>query len=451
MSKRLIALLMVLCLTVGMAAAAFAEPTLAGYPITESKKFKDPNHKVRTFLPVFASTKADKTNRIYKGSKIPSIFIATDGGTNEILTREKGYQVEGNILIVSAAGKVLLEDRLKQLRIRGNSTVKYDKKAFQLKLENKASLFGMEEDKTWILLANFIDKSLMRNMIGLRLAEQIGLPFTPQYQPVDLWLNNEYQGCYLLCEKVEFGTGRVDVEKGYLLEVYQDVSTNTDEATFTLPSGWGMIIKEPSNYTPEDVAYVKAYFTKVDEALSDPKGWSKLKELVDGESLVKKYILDEFLANFDGGVGSQFFVLDTSGEKPMAYCGPVWDYDNILGITKVMGEPGAFYVAKRWEEYSLYQRLWQMSGFRDRARICYRDEFRPLLSKLLTWIKSESELLSASATMNFYRWPIDFGYNKNVQDTGHSFKRNVEFITKYIKERRTLFDDKWLPRIPKGK
>ncbi len=99
-----------------------------------------------------------------------------------------------------------------EIKGRGNSTWKrFDKKPYKIKLDTKTDLLGMGENKHWILLANYIDESLMRNALGFRFAEQLGL-VTMQSTWVDVVLNGSYVGNYLLCEQIRVSDERVDIK-----------------------------------------------------------------------------------------------------------------------------------------------------------------------------------------------------------------------------------------------
>ena len=80
-----------------------------------------------------------------------------------------------------------------------------------MKLASKADLSGMGKDKTWLLIANWLDLSLLRNEIILQLADQIGMPYAVECRMVDLYLNGEYNGLYLMTEKIQIGRSRIRI------------------------------------------------------------------------------------------------------------------------------------------------------------------------------------------------------------------------------------------------
>ena len=113
-------------------------------------------------------------------------------------------------------GTVLAMGELDTFKCHGNSTMQPDKKPFKIKLSKKESLLGMNKLSRWILLANQYDQTAIRNTVCLKLAAAAGLPYTPQCRAVDLYINGNYRGNYLLCEKIEIGKNMLpitDLEK----------------------------------------------------------------------------------------------------------------------------------------------------------------------------------------------------------------------------------------------
>ena len=102
---------------------------------------------------------------------------------------------------------------LEFIRGRGNSTWRAPKKPYKIKLDDRANLFGMGANRHWVLIANYYDTSLtVDRMIGW-LGDQMGFDFTPRGVPVDLFMNGQYYGSYLLMEEVRVGENRVDIDE----------------------------------------------------------------------------------------------------------------------------------------------------------------------------------------------------------------------------------------------
>ena len=114
------------------------------------------------------------------------------------------------------SGEILTDTdelQLEYIRGRGNTTWSNDKKPYKLKLDKKADLLGMGKNKHWVLLANALDESLLRNKLTYYMGEQLGLAYTPKSMPVDVVMNGEYLGSYFLCEQVRIDKSRVDIDE----------------------------------------------------------------------------------------------------------------------------------------------------------------------------------------------------------------------------------------------
>jgi len=116
----------------------------------------------------------------------------------------------GTMILSDQTGTILYEGGLK-IKLRGNSTKDLNKHPYKIKLEAKADLFGMGKNKHWVLLANDIDHTLIRNKITLDFASAIGMKFASGSELVSVFLNGNYQGVYQLCEHIRVDKERVDV------------------------------------------------------------------------------------------------------------------------------------------------------------------------------------------------------------------------------------------------
>ena len=148
---------------------------------------------------------------ILKSDNLPAVYMTTESGSLTYLHKNKENKEPGTIKI-SENRTVSLDKELKQIKGRGNATWSYAKKPYNIKFDKKTSVLGMDKAKKWTLIANWVDRSLQRNCMAFDLAEASGIAFTSQYRSVDLYINNEYMGNYLICESVEVDSARDDIE-----------------------------------------------------------------------------------------------------------------------------------------------------------------------------------------------------------------------------------------------
>lgn len=447
--------------------------------------------------------------RVMKSQNLPALFIQTYPYPTRYIHASKDTRAPGTLLLLDADARPVYDGLLTQVRIRGNSTTKYDKKAYQIKLEQGTPLFGMEKDKTWVLLANYIDRSLLRNVVALNLANAAGLPYTPSCVSADVYVNYEYMGNYLLCEKVSIDKGRVnirdleektedlndrpldqypavrtetgtgpmdrtgayhlpepgtiraydipyeprDITGGYLLEVCQPWLYDQTDSAFVCASGWPIEVKAPEYASVAQVKYISALFGQIDAALDSPMTSQQddlkaLSSLLDTQSFVMKYTLDDILFNLDSGAGSQYMYKNAA--DPLVYCGPVWDYDNILGVNKTVADPAGVMVNSIGQATGqLFVRLCGREWFTEQSKAAYLEVYRPLLAVLLgksaetetlCAVTTYAQRVRASAEMNFVRWPIDYSYHKKVVNTGMTYQANIDYLIRFLTQRVAYLD-----------
>lgn len=233
---------------------------------------------------------------------------------------------------------------------RGNSTWNLEKRPFQLKFENKVNLFnnGQKANKKWVLLANHIDRTLLRNQITLDIARTAltNIPFTSSTQPVEFYLNGEYMGVYLVVEQSEAAKGRVNAteptkpttdlnEFGFLAE-WDDLADANEDYIFTDDViGKKFTVKngfvDDDNLKAENyntcIKAIKSYIESVSRAIKSGNE-TAIANLVDIDSAVDMFILQELTKNVDVG-GSSFYMSKEKGEKLVF--NPPWDFDRAWG------------------------------------------------------------------------------------------------------------------------
>lgn len=255
---------------------------------------------------------------------VPKVLIYTDG--KEII---KDAYIDCELVIVDEEGGSYqtIRDEASTVKIRGNSTSSGEKKPYNIKFSEKTDVLGMGENKKWSLLANCYDKTLIRNLVVFDVAKQIGVPYTPDYKVVDVYVDNVLQGNYLLVDSIEVSPTRVDIDTSkneFLLEL--DYNPRDEECKYFL-SGQNRIrfaINEPElkDLTDEQFAYVTDLVTKAETALATGN-MAEIEKYFDIESMANFYLVLEFFRNVDVNTSStRFHVKDGK-----IYGGPVWDFD----------------------------------------------------------------------------------------------------------------------------
>ena len=244
---------------------------------------------------------------------------------------------------------------LEYIRGRGNSTWGADKKPYKVKFAEEQDLFGFGSNKHWVLLANRFDNSLIRNRMTYWLGQQLGQgreDFTPQCVPVEVVMNGEYYGSYLLCEQVRVGNGRVEIDDldkvkdgpaltdpvirtgGYLLSM--DYAEDKDRA-FGTEHGMSFFIESPDEKVAYFNDYIKAFTQKVENAIfgegfKDDQG-HPYTDYLDMDAAVDYWWVQEFSCNGDAfGSGSTYLYKKRDPDEDnisKLYWGPLWDFDYV--------------------------------------------------------------------------------------------------------------------------
>ena len=374
---------------------------------------------------------------------LPSIHITTESGSMDAVHANKDHKEPASI-VISSGGEIILEKELEYIKGRGNATWTYVKKPYNIKFDKKTALFGMDKAKKWTLLANYMDETLIRNHTAFNLATQLGIPFTSEHTFIDLYINNEYYGNYVLCESVEIGDGRVeitdltdateeanpdidieecelggnhesnycklkantqkwvnipnnpdDITGGYLLE-YELPNRYVNEVSgFVTKRNQTIVVKEPEYASEAQVKYISSLYQEFEDAIYSETGYNSLgkhySEYIDFDSIVKMYVFQEFTKNLDAGITSFYICKDTDSDKFVA--APIWDFDMSLGESTNRfgmnnGTPDGWWagIIYQWTDNDIYtlptmlNALYRHDGFFAAACEEWKTEFAPIFN-----------------------------------------------------------------------
>ena len=222
-----------------------------------------------------------------------------------------------------------------KIRGRGNSTWNFPKKSYQFKFDEKYNLFDMPEDKKWLMLANYSDKTMIRNAVAFELGYLSSLDWSPGSHFAEVSINGKSNGLYQFTEKVETGdSNRVKIgDQGYLLEVDQLDRIDNDDIAFWTNKKLLFVVKDPDlEWGSIELEEIESYVNKTEnilysETFKDPDlGYSKY---IDVDSFVDWYIINEISKNNDAIFLSSVYMNYVSGGK--LKMGPIWDFDIAFG------------------------------------------------------------------------------------------------------------------------
>ncbi|MDE6677055.1 MAG: CotH kinase family protein, partial [Clostridia bacterium] len=282
-------------------------------------------------------------------TNLPALFIdlSDESGNQVNLADVQKSYVKSTISLSNTEDEYILSSLDSQFKGRGNGSWNEAKKGYKIKFDKKQSLFGRAANKHWVIIAcaNFDDPTMSRNYLAYNMAGEVfdGIEYSTNAVWVDIYVNGEYRGVYILCEHVRVGTGRVDIESeytnepeanGFLIE-YDAYAAGTEGVDYFrvsgLKYGFSMHSPDPEDYAEEitkaeyqhQVSYIQDYVTRVyNAALS--KNFTEFSELADVDSFVDMYILHELFKNMDTGYSSFYLYKKPNGKL---YAGPPWDFD----------------------------------------------------------------------------------------------------------------------------
>ena len=407
------------------------------------------NRSVLKFPSKVLEDEKEAMEELARRQNIPIVRIDTKG---KPILDKKNY-VDGTISISDPEGLYSDVYEFKAdmgIRGRGNSTWSFPKKPWKVKLDEKASLLGMPADKEWALLANYADRTLIRNIVAMKLSEICGFSWTPRMRSVEVYLNNEYQGVYTLCEHKKVSKDRVDIDVvgendnsgdavtgGYYLEIEEQ----QDETTCWWTSmGVPMMFSDPEEPTAQQLAYVKDMFESFEQALW-ARNWSQTSgypKYIDVDSFVDYYIVQELTKNIDGNLRKSSFITKERGKKMEMY--HLWDFDLTLGNCgyfwgNVGNGPENFWIRlDKW-----FPHLFNDPAFVQKVQKRW-NELMPEFSKIPDFIDEQALYLDKAQQRNFKVWSIwesvDWVYFPSLG----SYEKEVDYLKEFYTERLQWLD-----------
>ncbi|MES2062986.1 MAG: CotH kinase family protein [Bacteroidota bacterium] len=376
----------------GVTANDFTKPVT--YTVTDSK-----------------SVSKDYIVSIYNFTGLPIFNITTSGpvvSKDDYVTGS--LKVNTNGLFEQTTNDIAL-----QIKGRGNSTWGMPKKPYRLKFNSKAKLLGLASAKNWVLLANYSDKTLMRNYIANNVSQSLNGDFAPHSIFVEVVMNNEYQGTYILTEQVEVNTGRVDIPElkptnngaseitgGYLLELDQ---RQEDPYRFKTLGNLPFTIKSPDVPSTQQTDYIQTYIQDTENAIfaanfADPvNGYAKY---INSDSFINWFLVNELFKNQDAAnFSSMFYYKNRDGKLGM---GPTWDFD--LGAGNVdysdATQPTGWWVRTGpW-----FNRLFQDPAFAAKVKTRWQFLKANGIPAMYKSIDDTQVYLTLPAKENFTKWNI---------------------------------------------
>lgn len=385
---------------------------------------------------------------------VPTLYIETENGRS--ITSKEQY-TKCTLIIVDGDSIATYPDT--EIRGRGNSTWwNSDKKAYRIKFATKQKLLGRHfaNARSWTLLANHGDKTMIRNALTYDLGRFMGMEFCPAARFVDVYLNGTYRGTYQISDQVQAHKRRIDIneEDGCILEVANE---NSREEPYITSSVFRIMynVKNPKDdaLTMQKRIAIGQWIEGMERAVkgndfTDPeRGY---RAYIDEQSLVNWYVGAEITGNIDA-LYSIYMWKDADEQK--MHFGPLWDldigYDN-SSERSMLREMEAYLGLWNRPFEQVLRRMWQDWWF---ANAC-ADRLNELIANglqqyLLDHIDSLSAAISQSQAQNYRVWPINqqvFSFEKHryynnyqayINDLKDFVRVHIPYLQQAFEQRRT--------------
>ena len=368
---------------------------------------------------------------VMAADKLPLITITTDTALN---AREK----------VTARMKAGDYDGYIGIKLRGNSSLSFNQKKYTIELrdangkEVDAPLLGMPAHSKWVLLAPYNDVSMVRDPLAFQLWRDMG-HWGPRTTMVELMMDGDYRGIYILCEAIKRGADRIDIANlkkkdvegreltgGYILRID---TYNDEDATFpskvpgigdgimTSQITWSCIYPKKKKLQPEQLKYIEQYVDSVEltiqsDHFTDPE-WG-YERLIDVGSFVDYFIHTELSLNADGYKRSAYFYKEKvreDGTGGKLFAGPVWDYNLAYGNCNFCNdnntESWCFEGCNTQPTPAFWQRLLQDPAFRKAVKVRYKALRKTVLSNkhIFGYIDRHAKLIEPWQDRHFEKYP----------------------------------------------
>ncbi len=389
----------------------------------------------------------------YEDWGVPIIDIHLNGVTlSEIDNGNKSNVYEGNELTIYEKD---ISDTYREVEMkgRGNGTWVREKKPYQIKFKQKVNLFDLGKAKRWVLLADYIDSSHLRNELAFKISEMLGMKYGMKGRFVELYVDEDYRGLYYLTHAVEINKDVVDLKNpmGLLMEL--DNIYGRAEDNRIADNGDILVLKDIVSKDLKEPA-MDGFIADYNELIIaiEAKDYDSIAELIDVESFAQYYLLSEISVNPDAYWTSVFFYKD--GLEDKIHAGPAWDFDlafanrtwgNWLGerfyspretmIRKEELQPKEFFEEKGIKDgyetslliSDLFFNLMDIEGFREEVKRVFQERLSGREVELMSFLSKWENDLRPLAKKDGERWGRD-DYDAEIQAIINWLRERMNYI-----------------------
>ncbi len=389
-------------------------------------------------------------------ANLHTIYLDLKDHSPDSLTKDAF--VETDVKVIDPQGVVTYNESGNSIKGRGNSTWETEKQPYFIKLKKKAALCGLEPDRKWILMANAYDASKILNKLFYDFSKEAGIAYSTDSQWADLYINGEYRGNYLVCEKIDVGKNRIDIHNlekenepvspglpanisgGYIIE--KDMGIDPPDQGFVINKYKCFVITSPDNALPEEIDYISGCFQNIDNLIRQKD--EAVFQYIDADSFARRFLIEETVLNSDAFITSCYFYKERNDDR--IYAGPIWDFDSVLGESNTVDREERGNVWLNYDETTVLAmdgnrtttavlhwdaELYEMPAYQDILRETWQDLLPKFTILLTDQIDMYAEQIRTSVSLDSIRWD----YAKNQAGHYYSFDNNIRYLKFFLAKR----------------
>ena len=397
-----------------------------------------------TFIPAMAE--GTEEGRQYCSGTLPIMFIHSDA---PVVNKEDYINATCYIDALGQDGFESMGSAKSPIPLmikgRGNYTWKvFDKKPYRLKFKDNVRPLGMKENRHFALLAHTDDDlAFLRNTVGFELSRLIGMSYTPAQEPVEVVLNGDYIGLYMLTETIRIGKNRVEIKMqddlatnpekitgGWLLEIDNYHEAGQIRLSDSKEESLKFTVHAPKEMSEKQHHYIYTFLNKTDKAVYSPNKSSRVwEDFIDMDTLARYYIVREITDDAESFRGSCFIHKERKNgkEDSKLIFGPVWDfgYSFQRGHDKFIWQDppyGAIWIGE----------IYKYNRFQDCLKNIWQNFLGMQYPKLNQAIDEFVERIRYAYESNAARWPQYYTgpIDNRKQLMKHCLAEKVNFLTR---------------------
>lgn len=407
-----------------------------------------------------------KQQTTFKSSSLPILIVNTK---NQTIPDEPKIKASLNIISGNEINKLIDSSTFYNIKIevRGNTSQSFAKQSYSFNLydssfiKSKLPLLGLSPSKKWVLQGPFADKALIRNALTYNLYQQMG-NYAPKTKFVELVINNNYRGIYVLTEKIQIGKNHLNIPKlkqdktdhtkqtgGYLIEVDRSIWRSNyppKNDTSSIPVAYCIYSPKLKKINTSLEQKVKAQFTIFEQHLYEE---TDIFNSIDASSFIDYLIITELTKNTDGYCLSTFlYNKNINQPTPKFYIGPIWDYNLTFGLADYRDSynPNGFiYNSSKYIPF-WWKKLLKNETFKRKLYNRYKELRETSLSNknISNSIDSLSLICEKPSKLNFTKWNVLSGSAPwpNYY-SGNTYMDEINYIKSWTEKRLIFLDEQF--------